>query len=78
MSQAQAHQPDGERLINVGIGAGLHRRAKAAAALRGMTLQDFVRRSLEGAISLEQGMRGSSASQQNGISCTNVVVDPAA
>ncbi len=66
------HVPE-ERLINVAIGAGLHRRVKAAAAIRGLTLQEFVQRSLEASVPTHLGM-----SQQNGKTRTNVPVDPAA
>lgn len=60
MTSASA-QPNEERLINVAIPKPLHRRAKAAAALSGQTLQDFVQRSIESAIPSQLG-----SSQQDG------------
>ena len=72
MSSATAHSKT-ERLVNVAIPQPLHRQAKAAAALSGLTLQDFVQCSIRSAIPNELGF-----SQQNGKKCTTVPVNETA
>lgn len=65
MTSATAHTAD-EKRINVAIAKPLHRQAKAAAALSGRTLQEFVEQSIQAAIpnpmgiSQQDGKKGSS------------------
>lgn len=73
MRSATAHLALDEQRVNVAIAKQLHRRVKAAAALQGQTLQEFVERSLERSIPNHLG-----TSQQNGKTRTTVPVDPAA
>ena len=69
MSSAPAHIAE-ERRINVAIPKPLHRQAKAAAALSGRTLQEFVERSIQAAIPNPLGI-----SQQDGKKGNSLPVD---